>query len=365
MRLGRIPRANDAGVTPANRETDVKGHRSNQGGASRRDLLLGLAGGVAAATLLPRGARAAGPKLGIVSFPGPSISSHSKVIIKKNGFDQKHGWELDWAIRPTSDAYYNDFVNGTYASIDFGGLNVFANLFNKGVPFKLVQATVRWPSPIVVRAKGPTTIAELKGKQVGLDRSSFVYAYTATVAKRAGFDIEKDTQFTNLGFFQAVPRFKRGEFDAVNLLFEHAIQLMNEAPGEYRILCDIGAEFAKAIGAQYAYQYQAIRTDWIEQNKGGVERVIATYRDAAEFFEKKPNEAAKLLATPREQGGAALDEVIGTTEYATGTKDGLKTVWTSQLASGLRGQIARELEVYKNVGLIEKVPGDGFLYAGA
>jgi ABC-type nitrate/sulfonate/bicarbonate transport system substrate-binding protein len=287
------------------------------------------------------------------------------VIIKKNGFDQKHGWELDWAIRPTSDAYYNDFVNGSYASIDFGGLNVFANLFNKGVPLKLVQATVRWPCPIVVRAKGPSTIAELKGKQVGIDRSSFVYAYTATVAKRAGFDIEKDTQFTNLGFFQAVPRFKRGEFDAVNLLFEHAIQLMNEAPGEYRILLDVGAEFAKTIGAQHAYQFQAVRTDWIEQNKGGVERVLATYRDAAEFFEKKPAEAAKLLAAPREQGGAALDEAIGTTEYATGTKDGLKTVWVSQPASGLRQQIARELEVYQGVGLIEKIPGDGLIYAGA
>jgi ABC-type nitrate/sulfonate/bicarbonate transport system substrate-binding protein len=334
--------------------------------ASRRNVLLGLAGGAAAAALLPYGARAAQPKLGIVSFPGPSISSHSKVIIKKNGFDTKHGWELDWAIRPTSDAYYNDFVNGSYASIDFGGLNVFANLFNKGVPLKLVQATVRWPCPIVVRTKGGlNTVADLKGKQVGIDRSSFVYAYTATIARRAGFDLEKETQFTNLGFFQAVPRFKRGEFDAVNLLFEHAIQLMSEAPGEYRILVDAGAEFAKAIGAQHAYQFQAVRTDWIEQNKGGVERILATYRDAAEFFEKKPAEAAKLLALPREQGGAALAETIGMTEYATGTAEGLKTVWVSQPATSIREQIARELEAYQRVGLIEKSPGDGFIHAGA
>ncbi len=159
---------------------------------SRRNILRGLGAGAAAAALLPRRAHAAGPKLGIVSFPGPSISSHSKVIIKKAGLDQKHGWELDWAVRPTSDAYYNDFVNGSYASIDFGGLNVFANLFNKGVPLKLVQATVRWPCPIVVRSNsGLKAIADLKGKKVGVDRSSFVYAYVATIAQRAGFDIEK------------------------------------------------------------------------------------------------------------------------------------------------------------------------------
>lgn len=337
-----------------------------QTGASRRDILLGIAGGLAVTALpvgsLVRSAGAAQPKLGIVSFPGPSISSHSKVVIKKNRFDEKHGWELDWAIRPTSDAYYNDFVNGSYASIDFGGVNVFANLFNKGVPLKLIQATVRWPSPIVVRAdSGIEKFADIKGKKVGVDRSSFVYAYTATVAQEAGFDIEKDTEFTNVGFFQAVPRFQRGEFDAVNLLFEHAIQIMREAPGQYRILADVGAEFAKSIGAEHAFQYQAIRTDWIDANEGGVDKVLATYRDLADFFETKPAEAAKLLAVPKEEGGASLDEAIGRTEYVTGTESGLKTVWVSHPASTIRDQIQRELEVYKRVGLIQEMPGDGFI----
>ena len=60
---------------------------------TRRRLLQGA--GAAAATgltsqLIPGVAHAADPVLGVVSFPGPSISSHSKVIIKKNGLDKKH-----------------------------------------------------------------------------------------------------------------------------------------------------------------------------------------------------------------------------------------------------------------------------------
>ena len=131
---------------------------------TRRRLLQGA--GAAAATgltsqLIPGVAHAADPVLGVVSFPGPSISSHSKVIIKKNGLDKKHGWDLRWELRPTSDAFYNDFVSGAYESIDFGGLNVFANLFNKGVPLKLVQATIHWPVPVVVRTdSGIKSLAE-------------------------------------------------------------------------------------------------------------------------------------------------------------------------------------------------------------
>jgi ABC-type nitrate/sulfonate/bicarbonate transport system substrate-binding protein len=326
-----------------------------------------LAGGVAVAAgtnlRLSRHASAAEPKLGIVSFPGPSISSHSKVIIKKNGLDTRHGWELDWQIRPTSDAYYNDFVSGAYDGIDFGGLNVFANLFNKGVPLQVVQATVRWPLPVVVRAETKIkAIEDLKGSKLGVDRSSFAYAYMSTIARSHGFDLEKDVQITNVGFFQAVPRLKRGDFDAAVLLFEHTIQLQHDAPNEFRLLCDANSEFAKAIGAKEAYQFQAIKTGWIKDNPGGVARVVATYRDLSSFFSNEAKKAVEQLALAADKGGANLSEVVGNVEYVTGTPEGYKTKWTSEPVVGLGGEIQRELEAYHTAGLIEKLPGSGFLY---
>src|SRR3954468_14049372 len=131
----------------------MMGRRNPLSSAMNRRRFLQAASGVAALGVgsFPRIALAADPELGIVSFPGPSISSHSKVIIKQNGLDKKQGWNLRWEIRPTSDAFYNDFVTGVYEAIDFGGLNVFANLHNKGVPLKVVQATCYWPVPVVVR----------------------------------------------------------------------------------------------------------------------------------------------------------------------------------------------------------------------
>jgi NitT/TauT family transport system substrate-binding protein len=328
----------------------------------RRRLLqgAGAAGALGVASgMLPGLARAQEPTLGVVSFPGPSISSHSKVIIKKNGLDKKHGWNLRWETRPTSDAFYNDFVTGVYESIDFGGLNVFANLFNKGVPLKLVQATVHWPVPVVVRAdSGIKSIAELKGKRVAVGRASFAFAYVSASLRAAGLDLEKDTTFTSVDFFQALPRLQRGDFDAAVLLFEHAIKLIQDAPKDFRILFDASTTFAKAIGIPRCYQYQAMRNDWLDKNKGAVTKVVATYRDAAEFFTKRAPEAVKLLALPVAEGGANLIEPVGNVAYVTGTPEGLKTLHGARPVGEMKKDIMTELEAYRAAGLIEKIPAD-------
>jgi ABC-type nitrate/sulfonate/bicarbonate transport system substrate-binding protein len=332
-------------------------------GRTRRRSFLGGAAALAAGSMAPGFAFAQQPpRLGVVSFPGPSISSHSKVIIKKNGFDQKRGWDLKWEIRPTSDAYYNDFVTGVYESIDFGGLHVFGNLHNRGVPLKVVQATVRWPIPVVARtSSGIKTLADLKGKKVAVGRASFAYAHLTGALSNYKLNLEKDTELSNVDFFQAFPRLRRGDFDAAVLLFEHAIQLTREQPNDFVIVADAGAEFAKSIGVPSIYQFQAVRTEWLDKNPGGIDRVIATYRDAAEFFSSKPQEAVKLLALPVDHQGANLAEGIGTGAYVTGV-NGLKTEHLARPVADMRKDLAAELEAYRKLGLIEKIPAASFLF---
>jgi ABC-type nitrate/sulfonate/bicarbonate transport system substrate-binding protein len=283
------------------------------------------------------------------------------VIITKNAFDKKHGWDLRWELRPTSDAYYNDFVTGVYESIDFGGLNVFANLHNRGVPLKIVQATVRWPVPVVARTNANIkSLADLKGKKVAVGRASFAYAHLSGALRNHGIDLDKDTELSNVDFFQAFPRLRRGDFDAAVLLFEHAIQLITEQPNDFVILGDASAEFAKSIGVKAIYQYQAVRNDWLEKNPGAVANVIATYQDSADFFSKRPAEAVKLLALPLDQKGANLNEQIGAVAYITGTPKGLKTEHLARPVADIKADAMIELEAYRRLGLIEKVPAPSF-----
>jgi ABC-type nitrate/sulfonate/bicarbonate transport system substrate-binding protein len=323
----------------------------------------------AAAALVATGRRAAlsaGPTdLGIVAFPGPSISSHSKVVIKALKLDEKRDWNLRWEIRPTSDSYYNDFVTGAYQSIDFGGLNVFANLYNKGVPLKLVQATVHWPTPLMVRVEdGFKKLGDLAGKKIGVDRSSFAYAYLSSAVRATGMKVDTDVTLENVGFFQAPPRFMRGDFDAVVMLFEHAIDMMNKAPGKYRILIDISDEFAKSMGIGRTYQFQAVRNEWLAQNKGGIEKVMATYGDLGQAFKERPAELVALLAKPKEEMGASLESSVGEVEYIKGA-DGLKTEWLSRPVAALTDELDHELEEYRALRLIDRIPDKEFFFEGS
>ncbi|MET3304464.1 ABC transporter substrate-binding protein [Bradyrhizobium diazoefficiens] len=333
---------------------------------SRRTVVGSIGVAAALAATGRRGAYGAeATNLGIVSFPGPSISSHSKVVIKALKLDEKRGWNLRWETRPTSESYYNDFVTGAYQSIDFGGLNVFANLHNKGVPLKLVQATVHWPTPLVVRVDdGFKKLGDLAGKKIGVDRSSFAYAYLSSSVKGAGLKVDKDVTLENVGFFQAPPRFMRGDFDAVVMLFEHAIDMMNKAPGKYRILVDVSDEFAKRSGLGRTYQFQAVRTDWLAQNKDGIEKVMATYADLGLAFKERPEEAVTLLAKPKEEMGAALDRAIGEVEYIKGA-EGLKTEWLSKPVASFTDAIEYEFEEYRLLGLIERIPDREIFIKGA
>jgi ABC-type nitrate/sulfonate/bicarbonate transport system substrate-binding protein len=176
--------------------------------------------------------------------------------------------------------------------------------------------------------------------------------------RSAGIDLEKDTTYSSVDFFQALPRLQRGDFDAAVLLFEHAIKLMQDAPKDFRILFDASKEFAKSLGVERCYQYQAVRTDWLQKNGGSVAKVIATYNDVAQFFASKPAEAVKLLAQPTANGGANLAEGIGTVEYVTGTLEGLKTIHVSKTAAQLKREITLEMEAYLRLGLIEKIPAE-------
>ena len=337
----------------------------DKGTVSRRTALkvFGAAAGLSAVGLPIRSTWAATPELGIVSFPGPSVSSHSKCIIKARDLDKKHGWNLQTIIRPTAAAYYNDFVTGVYGSIDFGGLSIFAKLYGKGVPLKVVQATALWPSPVVVRAdSGINKIQDLAGKRLGLQFGSFVYAYMSGAFQGAGMSLEKDVTASNVGFFQAPPRFKAGDFDAVTMLFAHAIGLLQEAPGTYKILMDSSVAFAKALGIERAYQYQAVRKDWLDANPGAIEQVIKTYADLSHVFQTDAEAVVAQLAKAKDVGGVGLAEKIGKVEYVTGTPDGLKIAWVSRPVAPMQDGLMKELEAYKKFGLIDSVPDKGLFY---
>jgi ABC-type nitrate/sulfonate/bicarbonate transport system substrate-binding protein len=325
---------------------------------SRRGALAGSAALMAGSFGFPMRSFGQGlPKLSAVSFGVSAISSQAASVIKKLGLDKKHGWDLDVVTRNSTEAYYNDFISGAFDAWHCGGVYVTGRLASKGVPITLVAATLRYPYPMVARAdSGIKSIGDLRGKKIGIDRAGYMYVGLVEIARTAGIDLEKDCQVVNMGLLQTIPRLQRGDCDAAPMLFESGLQIVQAAPDQFYVAFDCDLERARAFGAKALYQYLSVRTSWLEENKGIVPNVIASYKDMSDFFRANAAEAVKILCASKAEGGAELRTPIAAGLYLTGILGGLKAVWTAIPAAELEEDVYRELEKYKHSGLLDSLP---------
>ena len=181
---------------------------------SRRAVVATLtAGALAALTAAPTAAQ---PTLGTPSFPGPSMSAHPLPIIQSQKLDERHGWKHEWNVRTSAAAYLNDFYTNVYGGLHTSGVNYIAKNYNKGTPIRIIGASMVFPYPVMVREGGGIeTIADLKGKTMGVPKGSYIYAYLTAVLKHHGIDPDNDVKLENVPIIQALQLFDRGDFDAV------------------------------------------------------------------------------------------------------------------------------------------------------
>lgn len=325
-----------------------------------------LVGAASAVLTMPRAhgvfAQSADLPLFRIGCTPATISQHPSVIFERTGIDRKNGWRIQTNPRAAPQALYNDLLTGVYDAIPYGALNTFANMYNRGAPIKLAQASAAYPFPLVAKTEsGINTVKDLKGRKIGVSRASYAYAYLSAILRANGLDIEKDTQVVDAAFLQAPLLLDRGDFDATFFLIEYLISAEMKTPGRLKAVVEPSAEFAKLVGQPEAYLYMAVREEWIARNRELMPKVMAGYKQLGEFASSNPKEVAAHLAKPVAEGGIELAPEIGNAMYA--GFQGMKVKWTSRPAAELRDALKRELQLYVDLKMIEKMPDDGFFVA--
>jgi len=338
---------------------------------TRRAVLRSVAATAVGATslTLPRHATAQTlPTAGLCSFPGPSISAHPMAIVKARNLDTANGWNLNWEIRTTLAAWVNDFYTGAYEGLHFSGANYLATAYNKGTPIQLVGASASYPWPVLARTdRGIESIRDLKGKKLGIPKSSYIYAYMYAAFKQAGMNLETDAKVENLDVLQAPHLLERGDYDAATILVEQSIMLEKDAPGRFKVLFYPHIEVAKVLGRPVMYQFLVMRRPWLEANKGAADAILRTFTQVQRFLDEDISGAAAILgpktevSNARGSGGAALPEFVVKRMYQEGFFGG-KMRWYGIPARELKTEIWKELQLYKEAGLIEQIPDEKFVF---
>ena len=149
-------------------------------------------------------------------------------IMKAQGFDAKHGFELDTKAYPSISAFYAGFATGE-TDVLIGGPTILQKLYQEGVPVRII-GTGFTLADLVIFTKNDQikSLADLKGKQLAVDMGGSQFQVTKMYAAAKGIDLGKDIIVVNANFAVARAQLEADRVDAA-LVIEPLASIIAQA----------------------------------------------------------------------------------------------------------------------------------------
>jgi NitT/TauT family transport system substrate-binding protein len=292
-------------------------------------------------------------KLSILVFSPPSLGAFMPPVIKARKLDQANGLDIAFQER-TPDAYTAQFNSGEFKVGGSASLLTVALADSRGVKVKYLFNLFDFWGAVVTSRPEIKTLKDLEGKQLAAARATTNYVMFEFFAKKLGVDVSK-IQVVNTATPGLVGYALANRADAVQLWEPAYTLLLAKKPDMRTLDSSIQATWkAFAGGSRIPYLGVAVHSDWADQNPALVAKVYATYKAAAEWIAKNPDEAAPLVAP-----GASADDVKSMAALIRSNER-----LAMSLASG--NDIRKEIEaVYKagiDVGYFPAMPSSATIY---
>ena len=233
-------------------------------------------------------------KLTIVIFAPPSLGALLPPVIKAQKFDEKNGLDIKFEER-TPDAYATQFNSGEFKIGGSASLTTLGLADVRGVKVKYLFNLFDFWGAIVTSRDNVKTLKDIEGKELAGARSTTNYQMAEFFLKKQGVDLGK-LKVVNTAPPGLVSYAVADRADAVQI-WEPAYTLMLAKKPSIRTL-DLGiAKTWKDFGGNtLPYLGVGAHADWADANPGAVQKLYTTYKDAVEWVQKNPEEAAPMLA---------------------------------------------------------------------
>jgi NitT/TauT family transport system substrate-binding protein len=292
-------------------------------------------------------------KLKIVIFDFPSLGAFMPPVIKAKKLDEANGLDITFDARPP-DAYTVQFNSGQYQLGGSAAVLTVGLADLRGVKVKYLFNLFDYWGGVVTSRPGIKTVNDLEGKELAGARATTNYQMFEFFAKKLGADVSKfkvvNTATPGLVSYAIADR-----ADAVQL-WEPAYTILKAKKPDVRLL-DLQLEKtwkAFAGGSAIPYLGVAAHTDWIEQNPEPVKKLYATYKAAADYIIKNPDDAAKIInpkGTPHDH--QALVSLIKANE---------RLGMSVKPAGELKNEIDAVYKAGVDVGFMQKMPSNDTVF---
>lgn len=224
------------------------------------------------------------------------VTSVIQVVAEARGADRAHGFRFKTAPPYESlDAYYADFLKGQF-DVEGGIAETYAIRALAGAPIEVLATLVSMGSSLLVRDPALTAVGQLRGRTIAAPITSGRYVILrGLILKYYGFDIEREAKIISAPNPGASVTFLlAGRADAA-LSWEPGVSAALLRTPALRVLLDTRIEYRTRTGRELYQVVLAARRATVQRDAPLLRRVIAAYRDAAEFIQTQPERAAKIV----------------------------------------------------------------------
>lgn len=250
---------------------------------------------VAAAATLCSNAFAQVPKIDMVVFGAPSLGAFLTPIVKARKLDAKNGIELNFVER-TPDAYIAEFNSGEFKVGGSAALLSIGVASNKGVKVSYLFNLFDYFGAVVTDRPDIKTVKDLEGRQLVAASATTNFAMFKWLAINQGVDLGK-VEVQNTATPGLVGYALADRAEAVQLWEPAYSILMAKKPALRSLDLEMKRSWKKFSGTErIPYLGVAAHDDWIKQNPQLVDKMYATFKEAADWLRANPAEGAKLVA---------------------------------------------------------------------
>ena len=301
----------------------------------------------------PAPAAAQATKIKIVTFNFPSLGAFMPPVIKAKKFDEANGLDITFDKRPPT-AYTTQFNSGEYKIGGSAALLTVGLADLRGVKVKYLFNLFDYWGGVVTSRSAIKTPKDLEGKELAAARATTNFQMFDFFAKKLGVDTSK-IKVVNTAPPGLVGYAMADRADAIQL-WEPAYSLLKARKPSIRLL-DLQMEKtwkAFAGGTQIPYLGVAAHTDWIESHQALVPKLYNTYKQAADFIAKHPEEAVKLI----DPKGSAAQQAALVSLIKANSRLGTNVVG----AHALKKQIEAVYKAGMDVSYLKSMPSTDTIY---
>ncbi|WP_375002395.1 ABC transporter substrate-binding protein [Aeromicrobium sp. CTD01-1L150] len=326
---------------------------------NRRALALGAASVaallVAGACSVIEGTEGGGSALPVVKFGAtlqPSSIGMVAEVIKERSLDEECGINLD-VTSFSPDAAEIALLSGQ-TDVGYFGFNSWAGSSEKLEKLAMIEPLQAEHGVLYVREDSPSTsLEDLKGQKIALlPPVSAQYNDFKMLVAKMGMDLESDFEAVT-GPPPAIEAFlKRGEVAAAILFEPNGTNL--EQAGGYRPLFSLNERWTEITGDPlYMLGVSANRT-WLEGNEAEAQCAAEAIHAATELLANDDSVYAEFRA----------DLEVEDDDHLAMLAENLGAIYTAQTADEASSAVREQLEIAKDLGLIDTVPDPIFTPLG-